>query len=226
MPKSTLIFLFGSIFLVLHIFQFLFFQGLVRASHACKLPIAPMGKLLTCLARVTLAQLRPTLWSTAVGTCRRDLQCFPSPRWENALLTCPFRFSSLMMGAVPRSTSIQYVPSAPETSKVPIAPMGRWLTRPNRLSSNQGYVRASHALKTSQSPHGKLTFCSFFAGRWCLCRGWHSVNHELPDLLQHSCLCARSSSKVPIALMGKLLTCLPFDSRLHNCNHASITYSW
>ena len=26
-----------------------FYQGNVRASHACKLPIAPMGKLLTCL---------------------------------------------------------------------------------------------------------------------------------------------------------------------------------
>ena len=85
----------------------------------------------------------------------------------------------------------------------------------SQVYSNQAtYVRA-HAFKSSHRPHGKLTFCSFFAGRWCLCqrwclcRGWHSVNRELPDLLQHSCLCARSSSKVPIAPMGKLLTCLP-----------------
>ena len=42
----------------------------------------------------------------------------------NALLTCPFRFSSLMMGAASKSTSMEYVPSAPESSKVPIAPMG------------------------------------------------------------------------------------------------------
>jgi hypothetical protein len=56
--------------------------------------------------------------------------------------------------------------------------------------------------ESSHRPHGKLTFCSFFAGRWCRCQGWHSVNRELPDLLQHSCLCARSSSKVPIAPMG------------------------
>ena len=36
-----------------------FYQGLgyVRASHACKLPIAPMGKLLTCLPQLTLAQM-------------------------------------------------------------------------------------------------------------------------------------------------------------------------
>jgi hypothetical protein len=30
---------------------------------------------------------------------RAHVQKFPSPRWENALLTCPFRFSSFMMGA-------------------------------------------------------------------------------------------------------------------------------
>jgi len=32
------------------------------------------------------------------------VQKFPSPRWENALLTCPFRFSSFMMGVLPRTT--------------------------------------------------------------------------------------------------------------------------
>ena len=30
---------------------------------------------------------------------RARVQNFPLPRWENALLTCPFRFSSFMMGA-------------------------------------------------------------------------------------------------------------------------------
>ena len=115
-----------------------FYQGNVRANHACKLPIAPMGipadlpnrlssfnldrylilsgkctclsrlqtshghrpngKTADTLARLTLAQLR-TLRSTTECTCRRDLEKFPSPRWENALLTCPIRFSSFMMGA-------------------------------------------------------------------------------------------------------------------------------
>jgi len=57
--------------------------------------------------------------------------------------------------------------------------------------------------KSSQCPHGKLTFCSLFAGRWCLCQWWHSVNRELRDLIvQNQWQCARSSSKVPNALMG------------------------
>ena len=56
-------------------------------QRPCKVPIAPMGKWLTCLPRLTLAQLR-TLRSTTVCTCRRDLAKFPSPRWE-FLLTCP-----------------------------------------------------------------------------------------------------------------------------------------
>jgi hypothetical protein len=38
------------------------------------------------LPRLTLAQLRLTLRSTTVGTCRRDLQCFPSPPWETHVL--------------------------------------------------------------------------------------------------------------------------------------------
>jgi hypothetical protein len=37
-------------------------------------PTGPMGKLLTFLPQLTLAQLRPTLWSTTVGTCRRDFE--------------------------------------------------------------------------------------------------------------------------------------------------------
>jgi hypothetical protein len=44
----------------------------------------PMGKLLTCLPRLTLAQLR-TLGSTTVGTCHRDLENFPSP---DGIFTC------------------------------------------------------------------------------------------------------------------------------------------
>ena len=40
MPKSTLIFRFWI--------DIWFYQGYVRASHACKLPIAPMGKWLKC----------------------------------------------------------------------------------------------------------------------------------------------------------------------------------
>ena len=69
-----------------------------------KVPIAPMGKLLTGLPRFSLAHLRLTLLLTTVGTCCRDLKLLHRPKvpiapMGNALLTCPFRFSSLMTGA-------------------------------------------------------------------------------------------------------------------------------
>ena len=50
-----------------------FYQANVRASHACRLPIAPMVKWLTWLPRLSLAQLRLTLLSTTVGMRRRGL---------------------------------------------------------------------------------------------------------------------------------------------------------
>jgi hypothetical protein len=57
-------------------------------------------------------------------------------------------------------------------------------------------------LQFSHRPDGRLTFCSLFAGRWCLCPGWHSFNRQLPSVFQPSYQRARSSSKVPIAPMG------------------------
>jgi len=56
-----------------------------------------MGKLLTRLPQLTLAQLLPqltlaqlqTLRSTTGGTFHRDLENFPSPRWEKCLCACP-----------------------------------------------------------------------------------------------------------------------------------------
>ena len=43
-------------------------------QRPCKVPIAPMGRLLTCLPRFSLAHLRLTLLSTTGGTCCRDLK--------------------------------------------------------------------------------------------------------------------------------------------------------
>ena len=63
-----------------------FHQGSVRASHVCKLPIAPMGKMLMRFLRFSLAQLRPTLRSTTGGACLRDLAKFPSPRWGKCII--------------------------------------------------------------------------------------------------------------------------------------------
>jgi hypothetical protein len=97
---------------------------------------------------------------------------------ENALLTCPFRISSFMMGAA---------------------------------SNYQSGVRAICAsnFKSSLRPHGRLKFCSLFAGRRCLRLFRHGHDNVFLNLREYSYLCARSFSKVPIVLMGKLLTCLP-----------------
>ena len=110
-------------------------------------------------------------------------------------------------------------------SKVPIAPMGDSclprclqgggvvvysgtvsIVNSQVYSNHPTNVRA-HA-QNFPSPPWETHVCLLFAGRRCCCLGRHSVNRELPDLLQHSD-CAHSSSKAPIARMGKLLTCLP-----------------
>ena len=73
-------------------------------------------------------------------------------------------------------------------------------------------VRAAETLKSSQKfplPPWETHLCSLFAGRWCRSLWRLSVNRELPDLLQHSCRCACSRSKFPIAPMG--------DSRFARC---------
>ena len=88
------------------------------ACSCSEVPIAPMGKLLTCLPGLSLAQLRP-LWSTTAGTCRRD-QNFPLPRWENAFLTCPIRLSPFWDPIL----FYQGYVSASHACKMPIAPMG------------------------------------------------------------------------------------------------------
>jgi hypothetical protein len=67
----------------------------VRA-HA-QVPIAPMGTLLTCLPRLTLAQLR-TLRSTTGSTCHRDLANFPSPSCETHVLLVVGRAAVFLSG--------------------------------------------------------------------------------------------------------------------------------
>ena len=58
----------------------------VRASHACKLPIAPMGKCLVdmCISILILCCLELPVWS--VCYLRLKLQKFPSPCWEFSLV--------------------------------------------------------------------------------------------------------------------------------------------
>ena len=88
-----------------------------------------MGKLLTCLPRLTLAQLQ-TLRSTTECTCRRDLQKFPSPPWETHVLLvftggrclCLFRHRHNDVLLDHRQHS--FWTGACSCSKLPIAPMG------------------------------------------------------------------------------------------------------
>jgi hypothetical protein len=131
-----------------------------------------MGKWLTCLPRLMLAQLR-TLRSTTERTCHRGLAKFPSPRWESFRCACP----------------------------------DSRLHNCERFGQLQG-VSASETLQSSPCPDGRLTFCSLFAGRWCLCRGCHSDHLIVHHQWELSSQCARSSSKVPNAPMG----CLAFVS--------------
>jgi hypothetical protein len=70
--------------------------------------------------------------------------------------------------------------------------------------------------KPSQCPHGRLTFCSLFAGRWCHCRGQSNlviVHHHW----EYSWRCACSSLKFPMVSMGNLRFCLFFAGRRCLC---------
>ena len=67
------------------------------------LALAPMGRLLTSLPRLTIEQLRPTLRSTTGCTCRNDIESSHRPDGKNAdvlalisrLHNCESRFGQL-----------------------------------------------------------------------------------------------------------------------------------
>jgi hypothetical protein len=92
MPKSTLIFQNGSIFGS--------YQGRVRASHACKFPIAPMGdsRFARCLqgggvyvevGTVTISSC--TISGNTATYVHAHAQKFPSPQWETHVLLVAYR---------------------------------------------------------------------------------------------------------------------------------------
>ena len=157
-------------------------------------PIAPMGKLLTRLHRLTLAQLRPKLRSTTACTCRRDLENFPMPPWETHVLLVACR------------------------AVVSLSMVAQWPS--HRLPSvGTQLIKCALILKSSQCPDKKiadvLALTHAFAGRRCL-RLFrlfrlfrHGHDNVVLNLREYSSQCACSCSKVPIAPMAKLLTCLP-----------------
>ena len=145
-------------------------------------PIAPMGKLLTCLPQLTLAQLQTMLWSTTGGACHRDLENFPSPQWESLAdmfnLTLAFQLGGI------------------------------------HLLFYQGYVRTckTPSCSCSKVPMETNVLLVVCIGRRSLRLFRHSLDNVFLDHRQHSfwfIFCACLSAKLPIAPMGKLLTCLP-----------------
>jgi hypothetical protein len=137
-----------------------------------------MGKLLTRLPRLTLAQLRPTLRSTTGGTCHRDLEVPIAPMGDSRFARC-LQGGGVYVGGGTVSIVNSQIYS-------------------NTANGNQQSVRATETLPISHRPNGKLTFCSLLAGRWCLCRGWHSDHLIVHHQWEHSWLGARSSSKFPM----------------------------
>ena len=139
-----------------------------------KSSLRPMGKLLTCLARLSLAQLR--LWRSGELQGVRAAETLKVPITPHGKLTiCSLFAGRRCLGPEWHSGHIivrhQWEHSllykcASSYSKFPIAPMGRWLTCPNRLSSFHsdrylvlsGIRTCQPRLQTSHRPDGRLTF--------------------------------------------------------------------
>ena len=127
---------------------------------------------------------------------------------------------------------MEYVPSEPETSILPIAPMGRLLTclprfslahlRLTLLSTTGGTccrdLKLLHRPKVPNAPMGYFTFLALvLAGRRCSHRRWHGGLLIMHHHRQHSFFCACSRSKFPIAPMGKCLAPMGFSHVLRLC---------
>ena len=122
-------------------------------------PIALMGKLLMCLPRFTLAQLR-TLRSTTGCVCHRNLENFPAPMGIPADL--PKSTLIFQLGSIFNQGSVRV---SHASAKPHLSPMGKWLTCLPRLtlaqSERSGHlqpVRAAETLKISHRhrPDGKI----------------------------------------------------------------------
>ena len=146
----------------------------MRAAETLKvpIPIAPTGKLLTCLPRLLLAQLRPTLRSTTVCTCRRDFKSSHRPDGNIADVLG----STLACTTVNASVNYSmYVPQRP--SKVPIAPMGQLLTclprftlaRLRTLRSTTTVCTCCRDLQKYPSPRWDFHMCCACACRAAVC---------------------------------------------------------
>ena len=71
-----------------------------------------------------------------------------------------------MMGAASKSTSMEYVPSAPESSKVPIAPMGKCLVDMSISILIFNDVGAASIYQTGVRAIVRLKLQKFLSPRW------------------------------------------------------------
>ena len=139
-------------------------------QRPCKLPIAPMGKWLTCLLCFSLAQLRTTLRSTTGGACHRDIESSHRPdgiftcfalmlagrrcvhqRWHGELFIVHHRQRSWLCAC--------------SHSKLPIAPMGFCLVDMS-ISILILYDGCCLDLSVSSTCHLRLKKPNFPSPRW------------------------------------------------------------
>ena len=167
-------------------------QSFQCACSRSKVPIAPMGILLTCLRRLVLAQLR-TLRSTTAGTCHRDLAISHRP---DGNFIC---FALVLAGR--RCVHLQC------HSELLIVHHHEQHSSISLRSNTECTCRRD--FKTSHRPDGIFTCLRLLvlAGRRCLCREWHGELLIVHHYRQQRCLCACSRSKLPIAPVGRWLTC-------------------
>ena len=164
----------------------------------------PDGEFADALSLTLAWQLWTTLLSTTGCKCHRELEN-PLPRcWKIAdvllsdhdCTTANALVNFTTVGTCHTDTQTYHRPHGKVADA--LASTHASTTVAHSPVNYSGYV--PQRPETFPSPQWEThVMLAVFAGRWCLCRGWHSVDRELPDLLQHSSQCARSSSKVPIA---------------------------
>ena len=174
-----------------------------------------MGRLLTRLPRLTLAQLRRGCDAPVNSRGSVPQRGLPITTMGRLLSAC---LDSRLHNCGPRSGQLysRYVPQRPEISQRPYGKITDVLastlfrtTAADALVNYSLMYLLQETLNISHRPHGRLTFCLLFAGRRCLRRFRHGHDNVLLDLREYSLLCACSCSKVPITPMGKSRTCLP-----------------
>ena len=164
-------------------------------------PIAPMGKLLTCLP------------DSRLHNCER----FGQPYYSGYVPQKPCNFPIAPMGDSRFDRCLQgggvYVSS------------GTVAISSSTISGNSASSVRAHALKSSHCPDGRLTISSLFAGRRGCFLWRHSGHLIMHHQWEHSCQCARASSKVSHRPDGKKADVLASTHACTTAANTSVNYS-